>query len=292
MSSFELLQPASLDEALQMLSAPGFAGRPASGSTALSLMRRAGILNVDSLVSLEGLRQSLAQIRLSPEGEAQIDGFVTLGEMEHHAGLLASHPVLARVFTTLANPRVRNVAMIGGYLSHGDPHMDLPPLLSALDARVTVRSLRGSRDIPVEQLYRGYYETALQADELIVGLVLPAQPTCASYKKITTRARHDWPTLGIAAAFEAAGSRLDRVRLFIGAATDRPTRLARTEALLAGQAWSAELGRRAADTAVSEAQLIPDSHGSTEYKQALLRAFLPDVFEEALQTAKPATRLA
>ncbi|MPS28465.1 MAG: xanthine dehydrogenase family protein subunit M [Alcaligenaceae bacterium] len=290
MSPFELLQPATLDEALAILAAPGFAGRPVSGATAISLMRRAGILNVDSLLSLEGLRDSLRKIRVDDDGQARIDGLVTLGEMERHPGLCASHPLLPQVFTTLANPRVRNVAMIGGYLSHGDPHMDLPPVLSALNARVVAQSVRGAREIAVEQLYQGYYETALEADELITGLVIPRQPACAYYKKVTTRARHDWPTLGIAAAFDLDNGRIARTRLFIGAATDRPTRLRQAEAVLDGQAWSAELGRRAAQAAVDEATLVPDSHGSMEYKQALLRAYLPEVFEQALQAPKPAAR--
>lgn len=292
MSPFELLQPATLDEALKIMAAPDFAGRPVSGATAISLMRRAGILNVDSLLSLEGLREDLRDIRVADDGQARVDGLATLGEMERHPGLRASHPLLSQVFATLANPRVRNVAMIGGYLSHGDPHMDLPPVLSTLNANVVAQSLRGVREIAVDRLYQGYYETALAADELITGLAIPRQPACAYYKKITTRARHDWPTLGIAAAFDLDGGRIVRARLFIGAATDRPLRLQQAESVLDGQAWSAELGRRAAQAAVDEATLVPDSHGSTAYKQALLLAHLPEVFEQALRAPQPAARQA
>jgi len=292
MSAFELLQPSTLEEALEIIAAPGFAGRPVSGATAISLMRRAGVLNVDSLVSLERLRESMRGIHLASDGQAQVDGLVTLGEMENHAGLAASHPILPAVFATLANPRVRNVAMIGGYLAHGDPHMDLPPVLSALNARVLAQSVRGSREIPVDELYRGYYETSLEADELITRLVIPPQPACAHYKKVTTRARHDWPTLGIAAAFDMEGGRIVRPRIFIGAATDRPLRLVQAEAAVAGEAWTEALARRAAEAAAGEAVLVPDSHGSVEYKQALLRAHLPEVFERALKAPKPAARQA
>src|SRR5690606_38980440 len=87
MSAFELLQPSTLEEALEIIAAPGFAGRPVSGATAISLMRRAGVLNVDSLVSLERLRESMRGIHLASDGQAQVDGLVTLGEMENHAGL-------------------------------------------------------------------------------------------------------------------------------------------------------------------------------------------------------------
>jgi carbon-monoxide dehydrogenase medium subunit len=287
MSPFELHQPTSLEQALALMSDPGFSGRPVSGATAISLMRRAGVLNVDSLVSLDSIRPTLTSITVDAHGNASVDGLVTLGEMERHVALGGSHPVLSQVFITLANPRVRNVAMIGGYLSHGDPHMDLPPVLSALDARVVVQSSRGTRDIPVDRLHLGYYETALEADELITCLKIPRQPAFAFYKKVTTRARHDWPTLGIATVFDLDAGKLAKVRLFIGAATDRPTRLAQTEAVLTGQTWSEAVARQAINVAIGEVELIADSHGTTEYKQALLRAFLPEAFDQALKAEQP-----
>src|SRR5690606_39277598 len=128
--------------------------------------------------------------------------------------------------------RVRNVARVGGYLAHGDPHMDLPPVLSALNARVVAQSVDGSREIALEDLYAGYYETTLQPNELIMALIVPPQPAHAAYVKVTARAKHDWPTLGVAVAFRASGQTLDQVRLFIGAATDKPFPLAKSAAAL------------------------------------------------------------
>src|SRR5690606_16495632 len=99
----------------------------------------------------------------------------------------------------LSNIRVRNVATVGGALAHGDPHMDLPPVLIALGASVTVAGPKGERSLAVEDLFAGYYETLLRRDELITEAVVP--PTAgkrAAYMKVTTRAAHDWPALGVA----------------------------------------------------------------------------------------------
>ena len=66
----------------------------------------------------------------------------------------ASFPVLKRALRTLSNPRVRNVARVGGALAHGDPHMDLPPVLTALGASITVSGPNGTRELPLEAALR------------------------------------------------------------------------------------------------------------------------------------------
>ena len=67
----------------------------------------------------------------------------------------------------LSNIRVRNVATVGGNLAHGDPHMDLPPVLIALGAHVIAAGPQGERRIAVEDLFAGYFETVLHKNELI-----------------------------------------------------------------------------------------------------------------------------
>ncbi len=284
MSPFEVLVPATLDEALRLMNDELLNARPVSGCTAISLMMKAGVLNVSHLISLEALADEHASISVQPDGAVRIGALSTIGDLERHPGLQRTQPMLAKTFETLANTRVRNVAMVGGYLAHGDPHMDLPPVLSALGASVLVQSVDGSREIKVEDLYAGYYETTLQSNELITALVVPPQPAYAAYVKVTARAKHDWPTLGVAAAFGAAGQTLDRVRLFIGAATDKPSPLARTAAALQGKALDSGSFSDVADLALEEAPILGDSHGSREYKQALLRAYLPQVCKQALKS--------
>ena len=106
---------------------------------------------------------------------------------------------------TLSNPRVRNVARVGGALAHGDPHMDLPPVLTALGARVTITGPKGERELPLEQLYAGYYETVLEKNELITAVTVPAlNGRKAAYMKVTSRSADDWPALGVAVSFALA----------------------------------------------------------------------------------------
>src|SRR5204863_8394799 len=97
-------------------------------------------------------------------------------------------PVITRTRRTLSNVRVRNVATLGGHLARGDPHMDLPPLLSALGATVTIVGDKGERTSSVEALYSGYLETTLKSGELITKVEIPALgKKRAAYLKCTTR---------------------------------------------------------------------------------------------------------
>jgi carbon-monoxide dehydrogenase medium subunit len=185
---------------------------------------------------------------------------------------------------TLSNIRVRNVARVGGALAHGDPHMDLPPLFATLGARVSVVGLNGTREIAVEDLYLGYYQTVLKNNELIAeAIVPPLNGAKAAYKKVTSRSADDWPALNMGVRLELADSNtIKAARVVLGAASERVTRLAQTEKLLTGASLNDALFKRASESAAAEARFVSDAHGSAAYKRELLRVYLPRTIREAL----------
>jgi len=275
MSPFELARPATLGAALSLLDREDTDVRPMGGGTALMLMMKAGILRPRRLVSLRSLGAEYRAIELRPDGELHVGALSTLSALEHSEPVRRAAPAICRAMRRLSNVRVRNVATVGGNLAHADPHMDLPPLLSALGAHVVAAGAGGERRIPVDELIAGYYETILEKDELIVRLVVPAQAGWQSnYLKVTTRAADDWPALGVAVNLRMEGSRVRECRLFIGAATDRPTRLPRAEAVLLDAPLDAALLRRAGDAAAEEVECSGDDQGSAPYKKELLRVSL------------------
>ena len=147
---------------------------------------------------------------------------------------------------TLSNVRVRNVATVGGALAHGDPHMDLPPVLMALGATSTVVGPKGERTLAVEELFAGYYETVLEKNELISEVHVPSQGAKkAAYMKVTTGSADDWPALGVAVVIDGDGGAIKSARVVVSAATDKATRLKSVEAAAQRQ----ERRRQAADEA-------------------------------------------
>ena len=217
------------------------------------LMMKAGVLRPKRLVSLGRLGLN----RIQGATGLRVGALTTLSALERSAEVRTSWPVIARTLRTLSNVRVRNVATIGGALAHADPHMDLPPVLAALGAKVVLEGKKGKRTIPVEDLYAGYLETTLQPGELITEIEIPAMGRrSAAYLKCTTRSADDWPAVGVAVVLG------EETRIFVSAATDRPTRIAD-------------------EAAIANLKIEGDLHGSADYKRHLLRIYLKRAMDEA-----------
>src|SRR6516225_2593376 len=189
MIPFEMVEPTSLREAVSLLDPQEPAVRAVAGGTALMLMMKAGVFHPTRLISLHRIEPEFGRIALGGSGELRIGAMVTLSELEHDRNVATRLPVLNCALQTLSNPRVRNVACVGGALAHGDPHMDLPPVLAALAARVTITGPKAKRELPLIDLYAGYYETVLARNELIsVVAVPPLDGRKVGYVKVTARA--------------------------------------------------------------------------------------------------------
>ena len=266
MRAFEFFEPSSLHEAVRLLDSDDPAIRPIGGGTALLLMMKSGFFRPRRLVSLRRIEPSYRSISADRDGTLRIGAMATLAEIERSPDVIRHAPVIVHALHTLSNPRTRNVATLGGHLAHADPHLDLPPLLAALDAQLKINGPRGERSIPIATLIKGYLETDLRRGEIIAEVVVPSEPgRRAVYWKCTARSADDWPALGVAAALSDTS-----VRIVIGAATDKPTRLVAAEAALGGSRDEAGF-RRAADAAGAEAKLVSDQHGTAAYKRELLR---------------------
>ena len=252
MRPFELLEPHTLREAIAALDAAD--ARPMSGGTALMLMMKAGVLRPARLVSLRRLGLDGIQVK---ENSLSVGAMTSLRALEKSDAVRKGWPAITKTLRTLSNVRVRNVATVGGALAHGDPHMDLPPLLAALGARVTIAGPDAERTLPVEEIYAGYLETNLKRGELITRVDVPALGRKrAAYLKCTTRSADDWPAVGVAVVLG------DEDRIFVSAATDRPTKLASVNE-------------------VDKLNIEGDLHGSAAYKKQLLKVYLKRAIDEA-----------
>lgn len=280
MAPFELAEPRTLHEAIALLDPEDTGVRPFSGGTALMLMMKAGVLRPTRLVSLQKI--GLSEIKESGKGELCIGAMARLSDIERSPVVKRGWPVFAKTLRTLSNVRVRNVATLGGHLAHADPHMDLPPILSALGARVTIAGPGGERSVPLDSIYTGYLETSLKRNELITGIeVPPLAGRRAAYMKCTTRSADDWPALGVAVAFDFRKQLIDELKIVIGAATDRPTRLLSAEKVLQEKNPDEKVLKQAGEAAAGEVRIEGDMHGSAAYKKQLLRIYLGRAINEA-----------
>ena len=104
----------------------------------------------------------------------------------------------------------------------------------------------------------------------------------AAYMKVTTRVSHDWPALGIGVSLQLHGDTIENIRLIVGAATDRPTRLIFAEQLLTGEKVSEKLLQTAGIESAQVLEIADDTHGSAEYKKHLISIYVGRVINAAI----------
>jgi len=281
-----MMQPRSLREVIELLDPADSSVRPIAGGTAVMLMMKSGLFRPRRLVSLRAVESDYSRIEIDADGNLRIGALARLAIVERSQAVRVAAPVIVQTLKTLSNVRVRNVATVGGHLAHADPHTDLPPVLVALGARISIVGAAGERSIAVADLGVGYYETALNSTELITELIVPPQGRRhAAYCKCTTRSADDWPALGVAVAVDSDGAVIDDARIVISAATDRPTRLLAAETLLRGASIDDTLLRQAGEAAEEEAVVIGDQHGTAAYKRQLVRVYVQRALRRALAPA-------
>jgi len=282
MKPFELQFPETIEQTVSLLTDNNSQIKPISGGTALMLMMKAGVYEPEALVSLSQVK-TLKGLNMNEHGELLIPAMTTLSELEH-SDLVKNHfGVISKTMKHLANVRVRNVACIGGALAHGDPHMDMPPLMTALGATIRIRSKDSSRSIPIEGFYEGYYTTKLKSDEIIESISIPSikNRQCV-YIKCTTRVVDDWPTLGVAVNSKLNNQVFDSPIIVLSAVVETPTRLLSVEKLLQGKSPSNQLLEEAGELASTSIDPQDDARGSSSYKRQLIKIYVRRAIQKSL----------
>jgi carbon-monoxide dehydrogenase medium subunit len=163
--------------------------------------------------------------------------------------------------------------------------MDLPPILMTLGARARAVRRNGERWIDMNDFAVSYYQTAVARDELIAEVEIPVQPpdVCSWYAKYAALSADDWPTVGVAVWFRADADRIAEARVAVSAATERPVRVARAEAMLTGAPLTPQTFVRAADAAADEVEPLADVRGSAAYKSEMVRVHVRRALAQALE---------
>jgi aerobic carbon-monoxide dehydrogenase medium subunit len=166
----EYARPASVEEALRLLSKHDGARALAGGQTLINVMK-ARAASPDVLVDLDGL-EDLGGIDLGPDGTLTLGAMVTYTEIVDSAEARA-RPILGEVCSQIADVQVRNRGTIGGNLCSNDPTNHLPPLMVALGATMTIVGAQGERQVPAVEFFLGVYMTAVDIGELLTRVSIP-----------------------------------------------------------------------------------------------------------------------
>ena len=288
MNDFQFHSPQSLEEALSLLEQYGEDARIFAGGTALLLFMKQRLSQPDHLVSLQKI-PDLDGIDIT-NGEIHLGAMCTHRSVETSPLLEETVSLLGETYRHVATPRIRNMATVGGGLVHGDPNLDPPPSLIVLGATAVLASSSGERTLPVEEFFLDYYETAIQPEEIVTRVIVPAVPpnTGTVYIKFLPRTADDYATVSVAALLTLDGDSdtCSEVRIGLGSLGTTPIRGRQAEEVLRGKKISLELLRQAAEAAEEEVDPIDDFRGSAQYKREMAKVFTRRALEQALARAQ------
>ncbi len=199
-----------------------------------------------------------------------IGAAVTLADA--YAALVSDRPQLAAFASRFAGLPVRNSGTLGGNVANGSPIGDSMPLLIALGAHVVLMSVRGHREMPLEQLYTGYRKNVMAADEVLawIKVPLPQPGELLRVYKISKRYDDDISAVCLALRLQLEGGRVAAASVGAGGVAATPARAVQTEAALAGQPWTADTAMAAAAVLRAEFQPISDMRASAAYRSEVL----------------------
>jgi carbon-monoxide dehydrogenase medium subunit len=211
------------------------------------------------------------------------NGTVRIGAMTRHADVASAGLGLASVAaSTIADPQVRNRGTIGGSLVHGDPAADMPAVILAAEATVTVRGSGGTREIAAADLFEDFLTTAVGADEILTEIRLPAMDGYAfGYQKFNRR-KEDWAMVAACALVKkAADGTCEDVRIGLTHMGSTPLRATAAEQALRGKPLDAQSIAAAADEAAEGTSPPADLNATADYKRHLARVLTRRALSDA-----------
>lgn len=269
-AQFDYVRPASLDEAVAALADAGEDAKALAGGQSLMPLLRLRLAYPEALIDLDRIA-SLREIR--DEGDALMIGAMATHHQVLHDPLVKEHaPLIAEATATVADPAVRHRGTFGGSLAHADPAGDLPAVALALDAVLLARSARGEREIPAADFFVDWMTSALEPDELLVGVRVPKLgPGWAVHYEKFHRTAQAWAIVGVACAVRRENGSVGDARIALTNMGPVPVRASGVEEAVTGRPASADSFRSAAERAAEGASPPVDLHGSAEYRAHLAR---------------------
>jgi len=196
--------------------------------------------------------------------------------------LLQRWPELRTFAARFAGLPVRNSGTLGGNVANGSPIGDSMPLLIALKSRLVLASVRGKREMPLEDFYTGYRQNLLAADEVVafIKVLLPAsaasssttslQTTLLRAYKISKRYDDDISAVCLVLNLTLDAGVVSDISIGAGGVAATPVRARQTEAALRGQPWSQASVQAAMLTLRAEFEPISDMRASSAYRRQVL----------------------
>ncbi|MDP3526030.1 MAG: xanthine dehydrogenase family protein subunit M [Hoeflea sp.] len=283
--TFDYYRPASVEDAVGLLSKLGEEASVLAGGHSLIPLMKTRFASPHHLVDLSGIG---ALKGISVEGKD-----IVIGAMTTQFELIASEelerhiPIIAETSRLIADPQIRYKGTFGGNVANGDPGNDMPAVMMCLDASYSVSGPDGNRDIAAREFYQGAYFTALEHGEILtaVRIPIPAPGHGSAYEKLKRKVG-DYATAAAAVVITMAGGTCTSASIGLTNVSETPLWASDAAALLVGSS----LDKASVDAAVAAAEAITnpasDMRGPAEYRTKMAGIMVRRALERAQSRAK------
>jgi CO/xanthine dehydrogenase FAD-binding subunit len=238
---FKYIAAASLDQALTLKAEFGDEARFLAGGQSLVPMLNFRVAQPKVLIDLNLLSQ-LSGIVCENSESLRIGALTRYRALERNQQIAQTAPLVREALPHIAHPQIRNRGTLGGNLAHADPASELPAIVVALGGRLRAQSIRGERWIEARDFFLAPLTTALQADEMLVEVQLPARAKrSGSCFMEVARRRGDFALMGAAVVLTlGVFGRCNDVRIVLCGAGDTPADVSDAASSLIGHSVDAE----------------------------------------------------
>jgi len=268
---FAYAAPTTVDEAVRLL-AENAGAEPrvlAGGQSLIPLMnfrlaKPGCLIDLRNVAGLTGIRR---------DGDILVIGAMTrLAELERSPEVAMAAPLLAEAVGLVSHTPVRNIGTVGGSLAHADPAAELPAVALALGAELVATGPAGTRAIPAAEFLQGPFTTALEPDEILTEIRLPAWDGGHAFTEYA-RIHANFAVVAVAALIALDGDRIARAALALTGVAPTAIRATAAEQTLAGGAADDATAAAAADAAVEGLTPAGDLHASPATRLAMARTY-------------------
>ena len=273
MRLFEYHRPTTVAETAALMAELGDEAALLAGGTSLMNLAKLGLAEPGHVIALRDVEE-LHGLEADPvSGGVRLGAMTRLRDVETSALVREFAPGLAEAAHHVATVRIRNQATVGGNLVHADPNQDLPPMLMVHEAVARIRGTQGVREVPITDLFVGFFESVVGEDEILESVHVPPVPggLRTGYLKFLPRTQDDYPTVSVAAGVTVVDGRFTDARLAIAGGGSTTVRCRAAETTLVGAEADDAALDAAADAVTGALDPVSDGRGSSRYKTEMAR---------------------
>jgi carbon-monoxide dehydrogenase medium subunit len=280
MNRFKYYRPRSFDEVWELKEKIPDALFIAGGTDVIVGIKNNEI-HPQTLISLRSI-PGLGNIEV--DGGARIGALATISDILQNPELRKDYPVLVEAAKSLGSVQIRNVATIGGNLCNCSPCADMALPLLVMEAKVRLQTTKKSREIPLNEFFKGPGESCLSPHEILTDILLdPPQKNAKTSFMKKGRVKMDLAVASVAVLLEMEGKRCRKARIAAGSVAPVPLRLSKIETIFEGATLTkkhvAEAQRLAGDNIVP----ITDVRSTEEYRRQITGVLVKRAVERALE---------